>query len=192
MRVLAIFLLLTTSAFARLGETIAQAENRYGLSKPVPQTTLTIAGRLIEGDHEYLFEYKGWKIRCALLMASNGEWYIMREEYTKDWNTEVRLAGGSPMIADYERDAILKGEAEGKQWKLKLLADPDPDPVVTLSKQLAHSLGFMGSVWIRDDGAVARVPGGMQMILELPAALKRDAELKAIKEKKLKEGVPGF
>ena len=75
---LACILALCGSVVARLGDTRDAAEARYGLpkSEKPPQ-----GGRpLIEGAKELTFEYQGWKIRCALLLATDGKEYIVREE----------------------------------------------------------------------------------------------------------------
>jgi len=50
-----------------------------------------------------------------------------------------------------------------------------------------------GTIWVRDDGAVARLDlGGSSMTLDLPQVRKYEAELKAIKEIKARAGVPKF
>jgi hypothetical protein len=109
-------LTLTSPAFARLGDTRDQAEVRYGLRhQPLPR----IGGELVEGARELQFDYQGWRIRCALLLASNGKEYVAREEYRKIWHGEVMKNGGVIQIRDLERDAVLAGEA-GPQffWKV--------------------------------------------------------------------------
>lgn len=53
--------------------------------------------------------------------------------------------------------------------------------------------GVLGTNWIRDDEAQARLlAGSLFLILELPHALQREAELKAIKDQKARAAVPNF
>lgn len=177
------------STFARLGETQDQAEARYGL--PKSEKVAKYGTPLIEGAKELTFEYEGWRIRCALLRATDGKEYIMREEYRKVWNSEVVKKGGIINIRDFERDAVLKGEAGNSQWTKKVLGDLNRNPLQALSNQLVHLSGLAGTVWTRDDGAVARFDS-TSLILDLPQARKYEAELKAIKEKKAREKVPKF
>jgi hypothetical protein len=189
--VLAICLLIGSAGFARLGDTREQAEERYGVEKDPPR--YGVPAPLLENAKDLLFVYGGWKIRCAVLLATDGNLYVVKEEYSKIWNTDVWKAGGSPVITDLERDAILRAEAGNQTWRNKLLGSPGPSLSMTLSNQFAQSLGFNGASWIRDDGAVATFPLGMStMILELPQALKYEAQLKAIKERKTRAAIPAF
>ncbi len=175
---------------ARLGETLDQAEARYGLPKKPISVAMT---PLVEGAKELTFEMQGWRIRCAFLRATDGNEYVVREEYTKIWNRVTMKAGGSTRIADFEADAVLKGEAGTGTWKPKHFGKADNDLVTTLGNQLAHSSGLLGTHWIRGDGAEARLLfGNSAMLFELPQALKWEAESKAIKEARARSNVPKF
>ncbi|MEP6669772.1 MAG: hypothetical protein ABJF10_11500 [Chthoniobacter sp.] len=175
---------------ARLGETLEQAEVRYGLAKKPASTLATL---LVEGAKEFTFEMQGWRIRCGLLRATDGRDYIVREEYTKIWNSDVMKAGGSPSIKDFETEAVLKGETSTGTWKQKALAKSGENGLATLSNQLVHSMGILGTVWVRNDGAEARLTlGKASILLELPQAVKYDAEMKAIKEARARSNVPKF
>jgi hypothetical protein len=176
---------------ARLGETQDQAEIRYGL--PKSEKVAKFGRPLIEGGKELTFEYEGWRIRCALLKATDGKEYIVREEYRKIWNSKSYKDGGSPKITDFEREAVLNGEAGTSGWSKKLHGDLGRNPLRALSNQLAHISGLSGTVWTRDDGAVARLDGSSTaIVLDLPQARKYEIDLKAIREQKAREGVPKF
>ena len=177
-----------SGASARLGDTEDQAINRYGVPKPVKVKRTP----LIWGARELNFEYRGWKIRCALLLASNSKEYVVREEYSKIWNTEVMKAGGSPSIRDYECEAVLKAQSgEGKRWKRKTVGDLSLNPLTTFQNQFLHALS--GRIWIREDGAIANLPlGSVTVRLELPRAAKYEAEMKAIEDRKARQAVPQF
>jgi hypothetical protein len=174
------------SALARLGDTQDQAEARYGL--PKKPLSPVIVPFLIEGAKELSFGYEGWKIRCALLPATDGKEYV---EYRKIWNSEVMKKGGTIQIRDYERDAVLKGEAGSGPWQEKLLGDLDRNPIQALTNQFTHLTGISGKVWIREDGAIARMRSD-SLVLDLPQARKYEAELKAIKDQKARAAVPRF
>jgi hypothetical protein len=171
-------LVLTTNAFARLGDTLDQAEARYGLEKRPKIPTFT--GPLLEGSRDAAFEFQGWRIRCALLQATDGNFYVVREEYAKIWNADVMKAGGVIQIRDFERDAIF--QAEGGSWSSKVLAEVGSDLLSTVVNQFLRSSGIT-KVWLRSDGATARVNfGDVNVILDLPQALNYEAQLKQNKD----------
>ena len=181
-------LLLQGSALARLGETQDQAEARYGL--PKSEKTSKFGRPLVDGAKELTFEYEGWRIRCALLLATDGKEYIVREEYRKLSN---RKTATTPRIRDFELDAVLNAQAGVSPWTKKLTGNPNPNPLQALTNQLAHTSGFTGTVWTRSDGAEARLDrGAISLILELPQARKHENQLKAIKEQEAKRTVPKF
>jgi hypothetical protein len=167
--ILLLLLMAASRVFARLGDTADQAISRYGIPK-VEQVGRT---PLIEGARELLFEDQGWRIRCALLLASNGKEYVVREEFCKIWNAEVMKQGGriarKTVAAQIDRGPESEsGEAHCKS------SPPCRDGKA-------------------EDGATAnRQIGGMFFRLELPQAVKYEAELKAIKERYQREAVPKF
>jgi len=186
-------LCLCSTVFARLGDTEEQAQARYGLQKRQPILPPGLFPPLIDGAREVIFEYEGWKIRCAFLKATDGREYVVSEEYTKPPNGKARQKTGI-LITDFEREAILKGEAGVHSWHQKTIGESSKDHLQTLANQLARASGLVGKIWIRDDGAIARTLGDVtiNLILELPQALKYEAELKAIKEKEAKATMPKF
>lgn len=180
---IACVLVLYGSAVARLGDTRDAAEARYGLpkSEKPPQGR----GALIEGAKELTFEYQGWKIRCVLLPATDGKEYIVREEYRKIWNGEVMKKGGVISIRDFERDAVLTAEGGLQRWSKRII-DTGNDKAADLSTQFANAFISQGRTFIRDDGALARLMpfSSDALTLDLPQALRYEAELRAIKDQK--------
>lgn len=173
---------------ARLGDTLDQAQLRYGTPKePLPTT---VVSPLIEGAKEYRFEYEGWRIRCALLQASDGDFYVVREQYTKGSKLK---ATGKHSIQDYEVNAILTAQAAGGKWEKKILADKKKDVISSIAEQIGHTAGLKGTIWVRKDGASATlIFGGDSLSMELPQAAKYEAELKAIRDAKARASVPKF
>jgi hypothetical protein len=167
-------------AHGRLGETREQAEARYGLAKS--ETTPEFMRPLLEGARELTFEYEGFRIRCALLKATDGREYVVREEYAR--------YGGSPVIPDSEFEAILATEENGQPWIPRAtISDSGNSVEGALQKQLKGALA--GKSLMRADGAIAsRGIGGFPVRLELPHAVKYEAEMKAIKERQTSKAVP--
>jgi len=183
-RLLLLTCLFATPAFARLGDTQSQAIDRYGMPK---QTEPPKYGQpLLEGAKELTFEYQGWKIRCSLLLATDGVTYVVREEYTK-----LLKPGVSFQITDYERQAILEGEGGAAAWSGKPVGELSANPVKLMQNQLTHA--FAGQTWTRADGAVAVLAlGGAPFRFDLPQAFKHEQAVKAAKEQKAKAAVPKF
>jgi hypothetical protein len=162
------------------------AEARYGL----PKKRSAAAPTILPGAKELTFEFEGWRIHCALLLATDGKEYIVREEYSK--TTKLGTAG-SIFIKDFEREAILKGEAGPGAWTPKTFGDAGKDLLSTLGNQFTHLSGISGKAWVRDDGSIARANfGDVSIVLDLPQARKYEAEMKAIKEQKARDAVPKF
>lgn len=191
LRFVLFWLILGTGCHARLGDTRAQAEARYGLpKKPMP---VGIERVLIEGATQSTFEFQGWRIRCAFLRATDNQEYVVREEYTKLWNSAVMKAGGKPSIADFECAAILEGEAGADGWTEKRAGDLGKDLTATLANQFVHVTGLSGKIWLRkDDARACLAPGGSSMLLELPQAVKYEAEMRALRDAQNRAAVPKF
>ena len=171
----------TVTAHARLGETREQAEARYGL--PKSEKPLSYVTPLLEGARELEFHHQGFKIRCALLLATDGKEYIVREEYNR--------LEGNPIIKDFELDAILEGERNGSKWTQKKVGSISTDITKTVQSQFALMLA--GKTWIRPDGAVAALGlGGLPIRLELPQAAQHEARLEALKDQHERAAVPKF
>ena len=183
-RLILLACLIASPAFARLGDTLDQAIDRYGMPKTQkPQPWLA---PLLEGAKEHVFEYQGWKIRCSMLLATDGVSYVVREEYTK-----ILKPGGSLQITDYERAAILDGEGGSAGWSAKKVGELSANPVKLMQNQLAHT--FAGQTWTRADGAVAVLGLGLTPFrLDLPQAFQHEQAVKAAKDQKAKAAVPKF
>jgi hypothetical protein len=181
----------STSSWARLGDTYEQAQTRYGLEKKDPAAKFRTS--LLEGAKELTFEFHGWRIRCALLLATDGNQYVVRQEYTKILNSSVQRTGGTPTIRDFECEAVLEGEKGSQVWRPRVVAQLGKDVSSTFANQVALSTGLTGTNWVRDDGSTAcLLLGRMSIVLSLPQALKREAELKLQKEQKARAAVPKF
>ncbi len=179
--IVALFAITTAAAHARIGETRDQAERRYGLPKSEkPKSHVT---PLLSGARELEFHHQGFKTRCALLLATDGKEYIVREQYNR--------LKGHPVIKDFEMDAILEGERNGSKWTEKKSGSISTDLTKTVQSQFALMLA--GKTWVRPDGAVAvHGLGGFPVRLELPQAAQHEARLKAIKEQQERAAVPKF
>jgi hypothetical protein len=171
------------SAWARLGDTRDEAEARYGLEKR--EGVNRFQNPLLQGAKEITFEHGGWTIRCALMKATDGKDYIIREEYRKLWNGEVMKAGGTITMRDFERDAVFEAEGGAKTWVKKRTGDIGNDLYSTMINQFIHISGISGSVWVRQDGAIARLDMiGTVITFDLPQAMKYEIEQKAAQEQK--------
>lgn len=168
--------LLATNAEARLGETREQTEARFGL--PKSEKTAKDVQPLIEGARELIFHYEGFQIRCALLLASDGVEYIVREEYSR--------IGARKPITEIELEAILAAEGNGQDW----LKPKSGGRMPKLSRFIG---GFGGSLWLRSDGAMAaHGSAGAKVRLELPHAARWEAQFDLVKEQEARAAVPKF
>src|SRR5437870_8153460 len=111
-----IFVLLVTSAVARIGETAIQFVDRYGAPKDT--TTSKIIDKtspLIEGAVHHTYEYQGWKIRAAFLQVDGP---APRMDFHK--------FGPDIQIKDYELEAIMKANTPaGMTWAPMAYDNPD-------------------------------------------------------------------
>jgi hypothetical protein len=189
MRFVLIFLLAgggCGSAWARLGDTRDQAESRYGIEKH--EGTKLGQTPLLQGAKEITFESGGWAIRCGLLKATDGKEYVVREEYRKLWNTDINKAGGTMMLRDFERVAVLQAEG-GNLWVEWKSGTPGIELYSPQLNQFTHLAGITGNIWMRKDGAIARTDAvGMMITFDLPQALKHEVELTAANQQKVRPG----
>jgi hypothetical protein len=173
----------TATAHARLGESEEQLFDRYGLPKKDPLTQMLIkTNLLLQSSTQYVFEFQGWRINAALLLATDGKKYVVRQTYQRSDGRSMK---------DYEIKAILDAESDGKMWK------PQRTEVsLNLQKTVASVFeNQLFSRFIRTDGAIAEAgTGGVATIVkvELPQARTREEELKKIEERKRQESTPKF
>lgn len=173
------------SAWALLGDTRDQAEGRYGIEKR--EGPGQFQNSLLHGCKEITFEHEGWTIRCALLRATDGNDYIVREEYRKIWNTAVYKAGGTLMIRDFERDAVIQAEG-GNLWIPQRFGNAGTELYSTLLNHFTHLAGVTGAMWTRSDGAVARADAiGTSLTFDLPQAMKYEIALSEAMDRKARE-----
>jgi hypothetical protein len=163
------------SASARLGETEAESERRYGppmktLEDPLHYTPL------IEGAVNHTYKFQGWYIRTAFV-----EGRAARIVYMKILAKDVK-----PPIQDDELQAILAGEAGGGRWQVKSNATLDPGQLLVVAVTNP-------STWINSNGNSAHIAAPRYMItLESPAAAAFIQARAAAKEQQRKANVPKF
>lgn len=166
-------------AQARLGETREQSEARYGL--PKRERHPENEPPLLEGARELIFHHSGFRIRCALLPATDGLEYIVREEYML-----IKMREITPS----EVDAMLSAEAGGSAWTKILLSDPK----VNYQKIMASK--FMRSsdrAWVRTDHATATMSHvNTRVRFELPHAWKWESQKEMAKAEQTKTEIPKF
>ncbi len=139
---------------------------------------------LLEGAIHHIYEYKGWKIRAVFLQLDGP---AVRVEYSK-----MPVAGGSPLVRDYELQAIMTANTPaGMTWTQIAYDNPDsPNKGIAKAAEVFVSVGQ--KMWRRTDGAVLRSRGDIVIRLELPAAREYEQELKLTKEQKARASVPQF
>ena len=154
MHALVRFVLLTTIvifsrdiAVARLGETEAQSQARYG--EPRPELIGADEKPLLEGAKELAYQFEDWRIRVAFLN-----------------NVAVRLqyihmpdASGLKKISDAEAASILDAEKGKFAWR--------EQKARTGYKELnALKAMFEGRRWERSDHALAKLEGERVLTVE--------------------------
>ncbi len=183
---------LNAPVIARLGDTLDQAEARYGLPKKKPLTG-KIEPVLLEGAKELWFQHEGFWIRCAFLPAKDNREYVVKEEYRRKWDAAAMKNGQPPEILETERDAILKAEAGRRTWQQKSASESDNSRIKAATKKAVDAVGLEGGMWVRDDGATAQLStASLKMVLELPQAAKWASEWKALNQSKPKAAPPSF
>lgn len=179
---LALVLLFCGTSEARLGATREQAEARYGATRS--EGTPASARPLIEGAQELTFEYKGWQIRCALLLATDNKRYIVREEYTKSRNGQAIGTKQDLAIQDFERNQVFEMESGQSVWAERTVANDLGGFSPEFGDKLLKLVGVTGKMWRGPSEAIARMPTGKNsLILELPQALKHEIQLEAIRKR---------
>jgi hypothetical protein len=189
MRVLSllIFLVVTASVQARIGETPIQFADRYGRPKDTNLTAIVDkSSPLLEGAIHHTYEYQGWKIRAAFLQLDGP---AVRRDFQK-----IPSPGVSPAILDYDLQAIASANTPpGMTWKQVAYDNPD-SPNKGLSKAFEGMiLGMAGQkMWQRSDGAILADRSRVIVRLELPVARQHEERLKVAKEQKARASVSKF
>jgi len=156
---------LAPSAFshcwARLGETEAQSQTRYGAAKP--ELIGANEQPLLAGAKEVAYESAGWRIRVAFV---NGT--AIRMEYAK-----IPDATGLKKLTDEEVQTVLQAEKGTMSWR-----EEKPRTGFAGLNQLQTALE--GRVWERSDHAMARFKAGLLLVIEARNAA--DVEKKQAKQ----------
>lgn len=163
----AICLVSVAPAFARLGETEAQSQTRYGA--PAPELAAPTDKPLLEGAKEVIYNFQGWRVRVAFL---NGA--AARMEY-------VRIPEGGALlpITDEQLKAILEAEKGSYNWR-----EQKPK---TGSKEIdALKTFFDGKQWERSDHATAGLKANVMLVLDA-----REVEAYEKKMAKQPKAAPG-
>ena len=149
------------SASARLGETEAQAQARYGT--PTPELIGPTDKPLLVGAKELAYNYQGWRVRAAYV---NNVTVRIEYAHLPENNTPKQ-------ISETEVKAVLEAEKGTFSWR-----EQKPK---TGNKDLDNLKNFFGGrVWERSDHAEATLK--VNLLLELQS---RDAE--AIEKKLAKQ-----
>jgi hypothetical protein len=135
------------SATARLGETEAQSQTRYGA--PKPELIGASEQPLMVGAKEAAYESSGWRIRVAFV---NG--VAVRMEYAK-----IPDASGLKKLTDDEVQTVLQAEKGTLSWR-----EEKPRTGFAGLNQLQTALE--GKVWERSDHAMARFKAGLILVVE--------------------------
>ena len=144
----AAFLTAALPLHARLGETEAQSQQRYGA--PVPELVGPTDKPLIAGAKEAAYNVPGWRIRAAFVGGATA-----RIEY-------VHLPENNALkpVSETEIEAVLDGEKGKFAWK--------EDKPKTGNKDLtALKTMFDGRRWERNDHALASLKANLLLTLEL-------------------------
>ncbi len=146
---------------ARLGESEAESQNRYGAPKPEligPQEK-----PLLEGAKQLAYSFEGWRIRVAFLNDA-----AVRVEYL-----HIPESGGLKKMSDKEVQGILEAEKGRFSWR--------EEKARTGYKELnALKTMFEGRKWERSDHAEAKLAG--EVVLTVQSREVDDYEKKLAKQ----------
>jgi len=181
------FLVIITSADARIGETPIQFADRYGRPKDTNLTAILDKSLpLVDGAVHHTYEYQGWKIRAAFLQLDGS---AVRMDFQK-----TSAAATGLVIRDDELQAIAKANMHaGMTWKPIMYDNPNSPPKGIGKLVEGFIMGAAGQkMWQRSDGAVLSLRSIVIVRLELPAARQYEEALRIAKEQKARASVPQF
>ena len=163
------------SASARLDESEAQSQQRYGAPLPSKVDPLTYSP-MIDGAICHTYKFQGWTIRAALINDKT-----VRINYSKILTKDVK-----PAIQDDELQAILAGETGGGQWQ-KAAA-----PGSTIQQIFLAGMA-LGKDFVNSNGNHAELDFcSFSLTLETPMAKAFIQARDAAKERQRKASVPKF
>ena len=144
----ALFITAALPLHARLGETEAQSQQRYGA--PTPELIGATDKPLLAGAKEVAFNFQGWRVRAAFVNDTTA-----RIEYV-----HLPENNAPKPISEAEIEAILDGEKGKFAWK--------EEKPKTGNKGLdALKTMFDGRKWERSDHALAILKANLLLTLEL-------------------------
>ena len=133
---------------ARLGETEAQSQQRYGA--PAPELIGPTDKPLLAGAKEVAYNFQGWRVRAAFVTGITA-----RIEYVHLPENNVPKP-----VSEAEIEAVLDGEKGKFVWK--------EEKPKTGNKGLdALKTMFDGRKWERSDHALASLKANLLLTLEL-------------------------
>jgi len=130
---------------ARLGETEAQSQARYGQARE--DLAAATDKPLVPGAVEKCYEYQGWRVRAAF---AGGACQVI--EYA-----HIPENGVPKQISEAEVAAILEAEKGKSRWKEEKIKTPGPFGEIEKGIKGAFKL----NKWERTDGAVAEFALGL-------------------------------
>lgn len=160
-------MLCAASASARLGETEAQSQARYGA--PAPELLGPTDKPLLEGAKEVLYSFEGWRIRAAFVNN-----VAARMEY-------VRLPENDALkpITEEQIKAILAAEKGTFAWR-------EQKPKTGYKELNALKTLFEGRQWERSDHATAVLKANLLLVIS-----GREVEAYEKKMAKQQKATPG-
>ena len=133
---------------ARLGETEAQSQQRYGA--PTPELIGPTDKPLLEGAKEVAYNFQGWRVRAAFINGTTA-----RIEYV-----HLPENNAPKPVAEAEIEAILDGEKGKFSWK-------EEKPKTGNKGIDALKTMFEGRKWERSDHAQASLKANLLLTLEM-------------------------
>ena len=172
---IALVILCTASAYARLGETEEQSRIRYG--EAVEGLVGPNDKPLISGAKELAYNFQGWRIRAAF---ANGVTHKI--EYVK-----IPDGGTLKPVTDEEVQALLEAEKGTYKWR-----EQKPRTGNDGLDKLKET--FDGKIWERSDHADAKLVMKLILVVQSRDAEKLEKELakKAGKAAPVPPKVPKF
>lgn len=160
---LGLFCMAALTATARLGETEAQSQQRYGAPLKKGEDFMP-SQPVLHGAVNLTYKYRGWWVRAAFV-----EGRAVRLTYTKVDNKKV-----DPAIEADELKSILEGEVAQGRWHEKTVAASDAD----VSQD---GLRVRSQEFVNTNGNRARIEVGHTVVtVEAPAAAV--AELRTLEK----------
>ena len=171
-------LLVPNNANARLGDTAEVSQQRYGKPIIYPADKMN---PLMKNAREESYSYKGWRIRVAYIND-----HAVRMLYARESKPDV-----SPILQDYEIQAILKAEIHDGTWE-KLRKKSLVEEAILKTNHPNKMFVFAQASWRNTNGCIAYSPNGMTLYIDSPDATKWENTMTNAKAEKRKQDTPDF